>query len=165
MQQQISTLAIVTIIMALGWIGCLSDQPESSPETIDLEKLIEQGQEAFLNGQYDGALELYRKALSSKPDSASLYNRIGMALRFKYNQNQSPELKEQEIAAFKEAVRLDPKFTAAWVNLGSSYYYANRSKDSASALSKALELMPDHPDAEQIKKLITQAKETQLPRR
>jgi hypothetical protein len=53
----------------------------------------------------------------------------------------------ESIAAFEEAVRLDPDFALAWVNLGRAHLAAGDGARAASALKRALRLDPDVPDA------------------
>ncbi len=155
------TLAALIITCMAGWVGCDKNTPEPNPTSLDSSQLIEKGEEAFYQSQYEKALKYYQNALKYKPESADLHNRIGMTLRFLYNQNSSEELKVKEIEAFKKAVELDPKFTAAWINLGSACLHADQKKQAAEALKQALELMPSHPDADQIKKLILEAEANQ----
>jgi tetratricopeptide (TPR) repeat protein len=82
-----------------------------------------------------------------------------MAYRFKYNQLRSPDLKEKEIAAFQKAIEMDPKFIPALVNLGSTYYFSDKKQEAAEQFKRVLELMPQHPEAEQLKKMIAEAEE------
>lgn len=123
------------------------------------QSLVEKGQEAFKQGEYDQALRAYQAALKQEPRSAVILNLVGMAYRLKYNQLRSPDLKDKEIAAFKQAVELDPQFVPALVNLGSTYYFSGRKPEAAEQFKRVLEILPQHPEAEQLKKMIAEAEE------
>jgi tetratricopeptide (TPR) repeat protein len=77
-----------------------------------------------------------------------------MAYRFKYNQVRNQELKQQEIAAFKKPVDIDPNYWVALINLGATYYYQGEKSKAAPLFQKALTLNPNHPDKAQLEKMI-----------
>jgi cytochrome c-type biogenesis protein CcmH/NrfG len=140
-----------------GLLACESKEAGHSADPT--QSLLEKGQEAFKQGNYDQALQAYQKALKQEPRSAVILNLMGMAYRFKHNQLRSPDLKEKEIAAFKQAIEMDAKFIPALVNLGSTYYFSDKKKEAAEQFKKVLEIMPQHPEAEQLKKMIAEAEE------
>jgi tetratricopeptide (TPR) repeat protein len=139
------------VVVLSGTIFCA--RSESDPSSVTLEKLLTEGQEAFLHQQYEKALQAYEKALQKQPNSAVVYNLIGMAYRFQYNETLSPDLKRKEIAAFAKAVEIQPDFFVALVNLGSSYYFDGKKKEAAPYFRRVLDRMPNHPEAEQLKKM------------
>lgn len=150
------TILALPIAFLLAWLhACDRRTEETSADPV--RSLLEEGQEAFTKGQYDLALQAYARALQKEPRSALIHNLMGMAYRFKYNQLHSPDLKEKEIAFFKKAVELDSRFIPALVNLGSTYYFADRKKEAAEQLRRVLEIMPTHPEAEQLRKMIAEA--------
>lgn len=153
---------ILALLIAFA-LACLQSCDRRTQETSadPLRSLLEEGQQAFKQGQYDLALQAYARALQKEPQSAVIHNLMGMAYRFKYNQLHSPDLKEKEIAAFKKAVEMDSRFIPALVNLGSSYYFADRKKEAAEQLRRVLEIMPTHPEAEQLRKMIAEAGEAE----
>jgi tetratricopeptide (TPR) repeat protein len=146
----------LTIFLA-GLSAC--DKKQEDPTADPTQSYLEKGQEAFKQGKYDQALQAYDEALKKEPRSAVIYNLKGMAYRFKYNQLHSPDLKEKEIAAFKQAIEMDPNFIPALVNLGSTYYFSDKKKEAGEQFKRVLELMPQHPEAEQLKKMIAEAEE------
>ena len=77
-----------------------------------------------------------------------------MAYRFKYNQVRNQELKQQEIAAFKKAVDIDPNYWVALINLGTTYYYQGDKAKAAPLFKKALSINPNHPEKAQLEKMI-----------
>lgn len=151
-------LVCISLALILAGLPACQSKPEDSAED-PTQSFLQKGQEAFKQGKYDQALQAYDEALKKEPRSAMILNLKGMAYRFKYNQLRSPDLKEKEIAAFKKAIEMDPKFIPAVVNLGSTYYFSDKKQEAAEQFKKVLELMPQHPEAEQLKKMIAEAEE------
>jgi tetratricopeptide (TPR) repeat protein len=147
---------LLTFLLA-GLPACQSKK--EGPAADPTQSFLEKGQEAFKQGKYDQALQAYDEALKKEPRSAVIHNLKGMAYRFQYNQLRSPDLKEKEIAAFAKAIEMDPKFIPALVNLGSTYYFSDKKKEAAEQFKKVLQIMPQHPEAEQLKKMIAEAEE------
>lgn len=151
---------LLTIIVAAALAGLPACECKEEAQPADsTQSQLEKGQEAFKHGKYDQALKAYDEALKKEPRSAVIHNLKGMAYRFQYNQLRSADLKEKEIAAFKKAIEMDPKFIPALVNLGSTYYFSDQKKEAAEQFKRALEIMPQHPEAEQLKKMIAEAEE------
>ena len=80
--------------------------PSKCQAQTQVQKLMDQGTKQMQNQKYDQAIATFKKALKEEPKSAALYNLLGMAYRFKYNQVRNQKLKQQEIAAFKKATRV-----------------------------------------------------------
>ena len=68
------------------------------------------GKEAMRHGKPSKAIDYYKEALQHEPDSAELYNNLGLALL------KAGRLEEAK-AHFTEAVRLNPKDTSVRTNL------------------------------------------------
>jgi tetratricopeptide (TPR) repeat protein len=148
--------AILLSCLLAGLPACASEKAETEDST---KTLLEKGQNAFKQGKYDQALQAYEQALKKEPRSAVIHNLKGMAYRFQYNQLRSADLKEKEIAAFQKAIEMDPKFIPALVNLGSTYYFSDKKPEAAEQFKRVLEIMPKHPEAEQLRKMIAEAEE------
>ncbi len=140
-------LSVMVLGIALALAGCGGQSAE---------QYMEEGVNQFNRRDYDAAIASYEKAIKLAPKSAVAYNLLGMAYRFKYLQSGNPEMKEKEIAAFNQAVELDPQYWVALVNLGASYYYIGEKAKAAPWFRKALEINPDHPDRAQIEKMIAE---------
>jgi tetratricopeptide (TPR) repeat protein len=151
-------LVCMLLTLFLAVLSACESKPEG-PAADSTRSYLEKGQEAFKQGKFDQALQTYDEALKKEPRSAVIHNLKGMAYRFKYNQLRSPDLKEKEIAAFQKAIEMDPKFIPALVNLGSTYYFSDKKQEAAEQFKRVLELMPQHPEAEQLKKMIAEAEE------
>ena len=118
------------------------------------QKLVEEGAGQMQKKHYDQAIAIFQKALQEEPQSATIYNLLGMAYRFKYNQVRSQDLKNKEIAAFKKAVKIDPNYWVALINLGATYYYMGEKDKAAPLFKKALSINPNHPEKAQLEKMI-----------
>ena len=145
-------LAALVVTLALGLF--LSNRSRSARE------LFEEGQRAFNKGNYQDAVNLYSEGLKKMPESSEGYNLLGMAYRFQANQTDDAGLREKEVAAFREAVRLAPEDPTPYVNLGATLFYMGKTAEAATYLKKALELYPDHPDRADIERMIRQAEST-----
>jgi tetratricopeptide (TPR) repeat protein len=150
--------------LALGLFACSSDRTPAQPPAGEMEM----GLKAFHAGLFDEAIGHYRRAIEEKNNAgrleqAQLWNLMGMAYRFKCNNSPSPELKEKEIGAFKKALEFQPDFLAALVNLGATYYYSGRKAEAAPYFRRALELAPQHPEAELLKKMLQEGEASSTP--
>lgn len=151
-------LATILCVSLLGPIACDEDQDGTGREP------VQAGVEAFRQGKYDQAIEAYRHALAKQPGQAHVHNLLGMAYRFKYNQQPDPATKDLEIKAFEKAVEIEPRFVVALVNLGSSYYHQGRKQDAARVFERVLDIMPAHPEAAQLKQMIEEAESNDTPK-
>ncbi len=141
-----SAVVIMSVAAVLATARCWA--------TSEAQKLVEQGAGLMEKQHYDQAISTFTKALKEEPQSAVIYNLLGMAYRFKYNQVRSQDLKNQEIAAFKKAIEIDPNYWVALINLGATYYYMGEKDKAAPLFKKALSLNPNHPEKAQLEKMI-----------
>jgi tetratricopeptide (TPR) repeat protein len=156
-------LGSLVLPVALLLAACSKGGGESAASADTFEGLLKQGQEAHAQGQYSKALEIYQKALEKQPGSAVAYNLIGMAYRFQYNMALDASLKKKEIAAFQKAIELQPDFVVALVNLGATHYYQGQKKEAAVYFQRALEKVPNHPEAAELKKMIAEGEGEPAP--
>lgn len=160
-------LALALLIVALGRSDgdrAQARTAEQSPasavtaeERASTQALVDRGTRALELGRYDEAIMYLREALASDPDSAVAQNLLGMAHRFRYNALRSRRDKDREIEAFREAVRLDPNYVQALVNLGTSLWWDGQGSEAVGFLTRALALDPYHPDREGIARMVTLA--------
>jgi tetratricopeptide (TPR) repeat protein len=141
-----SRFFLVFLTLTILW-GCAGESPE---------KYVQEGFVHFQKQEYDQAIASYQKAINLDPRAAAVYNMLGMAYRFKYNQLGTPELRDKEIAAFNKAIETDPKAWVAMVNLGATYNAQGQKAKAAALLKKVLELHPDHPEKAQMEKIIAE---------
>lgn len=125
------------------------------------EKYFEQGAQYFKQGQYDKAIEMYQHGVKIAPKSALGYNLFGMAYRFKFKQTGDQQWLEKEIESFEKAIENDPDYIPALINLGATYYYSGKKGEAVPYLKHALEVYPEHPEAEEIRKMINEVENTE----
>jgi len=136
--------------MVLALVSC-GQQKEA-------EKYFEEGAQCFEQGQYDKAIEIYQHGVKIAPKSALGYNLLGMAYRFKFRQTSDQQWRKKEIENFEKAIECDPDFWAALINLGATYYYSGEKEKAVSYFQHALEVYPQHPEADEIRKMIVEVK-------
>jgi tetratricopeptide (TPR) repeat protein len=99
------------------------------------KELLDQGQKAMDRQDYAAAAETYRRFVADQPDEAYGHFQLGYAYT-------ALNRHDEATAEYRKAVELDPKMSAAQMNLGLELL----EKDPASAVEpfqKAAELMPD----------------------
>ena len=79
---------------------------------------------------WDKALELSTSWAKTYPREAFAFNSVGLA-------NSSLGQQERAIEAYREAMRLDPRFISPYVNLGESLIALNRYDEAAAATNEA----------------------------
>ena len=124
------------------------------------EKYFEQGAQCFEQGQYDKAIELYQQGVQIAPKSATGYNLLGMVYRFKFNQTNEQQWREKEIGSFEKAIEHDPDYIPALINLGATYFYSGEKEKAVPYFTHALEIYPEHPEADEIRKMIAEIENT-----
>jgi tetratricopeptide (TPR) repeat protein len=116
------------------------EEEEKKRRTTEARLLNNGGVMSYHNGQYEKALDLFKKAIDIDPTMTEAYNNLGLTYT---------EINEEEKAteAFKRAISLSPELAAAYNNLGYVFYRLGsyreaiemyneaigRSKDSSSA--------------------------------
>ena len=118
---------------------------------------MEKGLSAFRMGDFDKALEEYRAACRNQPESAEAHNYLGMALRYKYHETGDESFRQEEVEMFSKAVSLKKNWWVPRINLATTLWEMGKRKSAAKHYRKGLEINPDHPDGEAIKKRISEA--------
>ena len=150
-------------------------QEEQRRRLAEAKRLNNAGVAAYHNGQYEKALELFRRAIDINPDFTEGYNNLGLT----YTEMQA---EEKATEAFKKAIELNPDLAAtynnlgyvfyrlgsyseaiemyneaigrsgnnssAYTNLGNAHYKLDRIEDAVSAWEKALEIDPSNEKAQ-----------------
>jgi Flp pilus assembly protein TadD len=110
----------------------------SDPSEVALNNLLVAAQNAINTQDYQTAASDYQEYLAKKPDDAQVHFQLGYAYTAMKN---AREAKTQ----YEAAISLDPKMSAAYLNLG----LTQLSSDPGAAvapLRKAVELSPDQAD-------------------
>ena len=95
------------------------------------EDIVKQARRHTDEGQYDEAIETYKKALEENPTDADLYNDLGIAF------DEAGKSTEAE-QAYQKATELDPQFSAAFNNLGLMYEEQSRFPEAIEAYQKCI---------------------------
>jgi tetratricopeptide (TPR) repeat protein len=158
--------SVPLLLAGMAWFtlaaGCTRES-DPAPAAGSFETLVQEGTDQFNRGQYTQALESYKKALEKEPKAATVYNLMGMAYRFHFNQTGDPALRQQELAAFRKAVEIQPDFPVALVNLGATLYAMGDKTQAAIHFKRALELLPNHPEAAELKRRIAEGEAPASP--
>jgi Flp pilus assembly protein TadD len=92
-------------------------------------------------GRSDAAIDLIGRSIQLAPCAAA-YSNLGEALR------RSNRL-EEAVAAYREAIRLEPEMASAYSNLGLALHHLRRFEEAERVLLKAIELDPTNAAAHQ----------------
>jgi tetratricopeptide (TPR) repeat protein len=145
---------ILCFLLIAGVLGCTGEKPADKGKSAQM--WLETGMAQFQKQDYDAAIVSFTKAAEYEGPSAVSLNMLGMAYRFKYNQVRNKELKDKEIAAFQKAIEVDPNYWVALMNLGATYYFLGEKAKAVPLFKKALEINPQHPEKEQLLRLIAE---------
>lgn len=117
---------------------------------------FEEGAKLLEKGDYDQAIVQYQKGLELDPKSEVGYNLLGMACRMQYNKTGDILWRHKEIISFNQSLEVNPDYMPALVNLGATYYYAGEKGKAVPYFRHALEVYPNHPEADEIRAMITE---------
>ncbi len=113
--------------------------PQISDEA-RVDAFNDQGNTLYDTGQYAKALDVYKQALSVKPQDPLTLNNLGAAY-FALGQN------KEAIDTFQSAVKAKPDDAESYLNLGVAYNTTEKYDEAAAALNKAIALKPDWAEA------------------
>lgn len=155
-----SSLAKKTLedILNRGRIVVETESPlaKKAGKSAQIAAYNELGNKYKQKGLYDDAISYYKKALEIDTKDAGSHYNLGSAYVKKGLYNEA-------VLETESALKLDPKLADAHRNLGLIYYlYLKDSKKAVYHFKKLLQLAPNQPDAENIKKIIKET-EPSLP--
>lgn len=104
------------------------------------EDLLVQGEQAFLAGQLDEALELFGKAIEADDERWEGYYYSGMVL-------QTQQKTQPAIEMYEKALEIKPDATEPLNNLSVAYLEAGKLQKALDACTRALEADPEHYEA------------------
>ena len=169
---------LLGFLLALGYLsGGLSAQlidrtrtPLPSPETRQELSLERRGDIFMARKMYREAGDTYREAIREQPDSARLFNKLGISMHqllllgdarrhyeraWKIDNTYTQALNNlgtvhhakgnyrRAIRTYKKALKVSPYSASIHSNLGTSYFAKGRYKDASKAYLNALELDPE----------------------
>ena len=88
------------------------------------------------NGDYVKMLKLAKVVVTRYPDSAAAWYLMGYAFG-------GLNFTDDEIAAFRQVIKIRPDFAEAWNNLGFLYIQAGRTEEAIEAYRRAIKIKPD----------------------
>ena len=103
-----------------------------------LQAPFEEGVLALKAGKLDEAERAFRAVLAKGGTTAYVHNNLGIVL-------QERGQHEKAVAQFREAIRLDPAYTAPRILLGSSLVALGRVSEARNLLERAVKLAPREP--------------------
>lgn len=99
--------------------------------------LLEEGKTYYNNGEYDKAIEIFKKAVELNPNDDDSWRWLGNS----YNRNGQVE---EAIKSHLKATELNPNKDVNWSMLGSSYLINGQKEEAIKYCLKATELNPDN---------------------
>ncbi|MBF0594385.1 MAG: tetratricopeptide repeat protein [Candidatus Omnitrophica bacterium] len=108
------------------------------------EQIFQVASLAARDGEYDKAIDFFRKVLEIDPRFAPAYSSLGMV----YQARGGDDGPAQALRYYKLAVDIDPRLVETWNNLGRLYYSTGQFVNAEKAFLKSLELRPTQTDIE-----------------
>src|SRR5438105_15031201 len=103
----------------------------------DEQEWTDKGNAAAQQGDYEGAVEAFEKAVEINPNDARA--RYNLALAQQYLGDS-----ELAIAGYRRAIDLDPQLLDAYINLGNLYGELGMHEDSLETFQQAIDLDPEN---------------------
>lgn len=126
-------------------------EPAAKKEKTLTGGLFASGTALFLEGRIDAAIEIYATRARQSPQSAAEdYTLLGMAYREKYRVTRDPQWRDQELAAFGQAMNAQPQYVPALLGLAEIYYEQGKLSLAYPLFQSVLEYQPDYPARDQI---------------
>ena len=119
-------------------VTCVAMAAQSLPPA--LTELFNKGVQAEKAGQLDAAEKAFLAVLEQGGKQAFVYNNLGIVYRGRGDD-------ERALAQFREAIRLNAKYAAPRVLMGSSLMALGRVKEAAVELEAAVKIDPREPSA------------------
>jgi tetratricopeptide (TPR) repeat protein len=96
--------------------------------------------QALLAGDYEGAIDCYRRFLDQHPDDGTAYNDLGVAL-------QRLGRYQEALVCYESCVGLTPACADAWYNAGSIHHVQGKVDLAETCYRNAIWADPGHPEA------------------
>jgi tetratricopeptide (TPR) repeat protein/TolB-like protein len=92
-------------------------------------------------GEFDEAIEEYKKAIALEPENARVHYGMG---KIYYNEKQ---LYHEAVVEYQQAIALDPRLIDAYLSLGEMYEEKGLYKEAVASYDRVLAMEPKHPGA------------------
>ena len=134
-----SPAAVFLLAALIALAGCgprIARVEVSDEDMIKSNRLAQEGNTAYIDGDYYAALIKYLMAGELNPNSEYISNRTGMAyLRLEYY--------DEAIAVLKRSIALNSKYPYSVNNLGSAYFANGNLKKAEKYFKKAIKMKAD----------------------
>jgi tetratricopeptide (TPR) repeat protein len=148
--------AIVTIVVAVMVLtvlnaGCINNNSANqqimtpTPGAVAVG-FFDTGFNAFINGNFDTALENYNKAIAVDPKYTRAFVEKGNVL-IKLNRS------EEAISAYDSALALEKNLAIVWNSRGEALLTLGRYPEARDSFDKALQIAPEYAKAKENKNL------------
>lgn len=117
--------------------GKIMSVQELKMDTADPVAIASMGDQYFESGNYDQAIELYKKTLELKPDDVDTYNDLGLA----YFYTRRPVI---AVETLRKGAETDPSFQRIWISLGFVLSSTGQIEEAKSAFSRAIAINPSN---------------------
>lgn len=114
-----------------------SDKKAAMPAPTDVEKIITQANEAYMNKSFEDSARLYQDALRAEPKNVTALIGLGIT------RQRENKLADAEVA-LQKALAYDPANEPAAFALGVTYFKQERWKDAMTYFEKSLAKRPDN---------------------
>ena len=131
---------VVLTFVALFSDSSAAGQRTVSQEPADVEQIYQAGVSYYESGDYEKAIEAYKRAIQLNPGSMDFYYHLGMAFS-------SLGRYKEAVQAYSSAIRLRPEYAAAYYNLGHAYSNLKQYEKAIRAFQRAIQYEPDHIEA------------------
>jgi tetratricopeptide (TPR) repeat protein len=132
--------AIILILVAFFFSYSVMGQNAASQELREAEQTYQAGVSYYDSGEYEKAVETFKRALQLSPNSAESYYHLGMAYG-------SLGRYREAIEAYKSAIQVKQDYAAAYYNLGHAYGNLKKYENAIRAFRLAIQYEPDKIDA------------------
>jgi cytochrome c-type biogenesis protein CcmH/NrfG len=115
-------------------------QGKPAQEPKDVAEIQQAAVSYYNRGEYEKAIEEYKRAIEINPDSVEAYYHLGMAYSSlgKY---------KEAVEAYGRAIRIKPEYAAAYYNLGHAYSNLNQHDKAIKAFRRSIQYEPDNVEA------------------
>jgi tetratricopeptide (TPR) repeat protein len=127
-----TTLALL-VTAAMATTAGAADLSKQAPAAAPAPDSVKRAELMAARQDWPDAIEAYRAAIAASPQSAALYNRLGIC----YQRMGDPRAARE---AYRKAIKLDKDYAVAHNNLGTIEHAAGRYKQAVAAYSKAIKL-------------------------
>lgn len=127
-------------LMFAPTVSLAAEPGETLAQTSDRRQLIREGNDRFLERNYEAAEAIFRQLLEQYPRDSLLRYKLGNVLFAQYRY-------EEAIIAYEEAIRLNEDHALAYNALGNLRASQGRLTEAVSLYERALEINEDYADA------------------